>query len=210
MKIWASILCLIFLASCMDNDNYVPKRKGYFRIDFPERHYIKYSSACPFNFDYPDYAQVMKDDDPQAEPCWLNIVFPRYKAKIYLSYKVINNDLKELLDECRMFAIKHEVKASAINENSVINSKEHIYGLIYDIQGNAASNIQFYLTDSTKNFVRGALYFYAPPNKDSLEPVLQFIKKDVYNIVQSFRWAQDTVTRFKLRGGIPPIVNNPR
>jgi gliding motility-associated lipoprotein GldD len=177
----------------MDNDSYTPKRKGYFRITFPERTYLTYSAACPFTFSYPTYAQVVKDDDPNAEPCWLNIVFPRFKGKIYLSYKEVNNNLNKYLEESRMFAIKHEVKASAINESTVMNTKDHVYGLIYDIQGNAASNIQFYLTDSTKNFIRGALYFYSIPNKDSLAPVLEFIKKDVYNMVQSFRWKTDSV-----------------
>jgi gliding motility-associated lipoprotein GldD len=177
----------------MDNDSYTPKRKGYFRITFPERTYLTYSAACPFTFSYPAYAQVVKDDDPSAEPCWLNIVFPRFKGKIYLSYKEVNNNLNQYLEESRMFAIKHEVKASAINESTVMNPKDRVYGLIYDIQGNAASNIQFYLTDSTKNFIRGALYFYSIPNKDSLAPVLEFIKKDVYNMVQSFRWKTDSV-----------------
>lgn len=193
MKLVISLVCIICLASCIDNDDYLPKRKGYFRINFPEKRYTKYKSECPFSFDYPVYAQVVKDDDPTAEPCWLNVVFPTFKAKIYLSYKTVNGNLPQLLDECRMFAIKHEVKASAINESDVSNKKEHIYGLIYDIQGNAASNMQFFLTDSTKNFIRGALYFYTSPNKDSLEPVLQFIKKDVYNMVQSFRWAKDSI-----------------
>ena len=191
----------------MDNDSYTPKRKGYFRITFPERKYLTYTSDCPFTFNYPTYSQVVKDDDPSAQPCWLNIVFPQFKGKIYLSYKVVNNNLIQYLEECREFAIKHEVKASAINESVVTNPKEHVYGLIYDIQGNAASNIQFYLTDSTKNFIRGALYFYSTPNKDSLEPVLQFIKKDVYNMVQSFRWKTDSMPHPLLRGGsYPPVL----
>jgi gliding motility-associated lipoprotein GldD len=205
MKVFVSIICVLCLVSCMDNDTVTPKRTGYFRIKLPEKQYIKYSAECPFTFDYPVYAQVVKDDDPSAEPCWLNVVYPRFKAKIYLSYKVVDNNLTQLLDECRTFAIKHEVKASAINENEVVNPKEHIYGLIYDIQGNAASNIQFYLTDSTKNFIRGALYFYTAPNKDSLEPVLQFIKKDVYNMVQSFRWTNDSP---KLTGGFPSVLKD--
>jgi len=192
MKQLLVVLMVVCLASCMD-DNYTPKRKGYFRITFPERKYTTYTSDCPFTFDYPTYSQVVKDDEPGAEPCWLNIVYPQFKGKIYLSYKVINNNLNQYLEESRSFAVKHEVKASAINESEVVNRKEHVYGLIYDIQGNAASNIQFYLTDSTKNFIRGALYFYSIPNKDSLEPVLQFIKKDVYEMVQSFRWKEDSV-----------------
>ncbi|MGP8217021.1 MAG: gliding motility lipoprotein GldD [Bacteroidia bacterium] len=206
MKFLTGILFLLCLSSCINNDSYTPKRKGYFRIAFPERKYLTYSAECPFTFNYPAYASVVKDDEPNAEPCWLNVVFPQFRAKIYLSYKVVDNNLNQYLEETRMFAIKHEVKASAINESAVTNPAEHVYGLIYDIQGNAASNVQFYLTDSTRNFIRGALYFYSTPNKDSIEPVLQFIKKDVYTIVQSFRWKEDTLAHILLRGSIPPVV----
>jgi gliding motility-associated lipoprotein GldD len=184
------ILLTLLLPSCLENDSYTPKRKGYFRIDFPEKQYVTYSSSCPFTFEYPTYAQVVKDTDANAEPCWLNIIFPKFKGKLYLSYKVIDTNLYKYLEESRNFVVKHEVKASAINEQTVINPKNRIYGEIFDIQGNAASNMQFYLTDSTTSFVRGALYFYSVPNKDSLEPVLQFIKKDIYHMVESFRWKE--------------------
>ena len=177
----------------MDNDSYTPKRKGYFRIALPQKEYVKYDAGCPFTFDYPVYAKVVQDTDASAQPCWLNVVYPRFHAKVYLSYKTIDSNLKEYVEESQMFVTKHEVKASAINEHIVMNIKEHIYGDIYDIEGNAASNIQFYLTDSTRNFMRGALYFYAVPNKDSLAPVLAFIKKDVYHMVESFRWKNDTL-----------------
>lgn len=172
----------------MGDDNYQPKRKGYFRISFPDKQYATYNKDCPFTFDYPVYAKVVRDSDADAQPCWLNVVYPKFKGKLYLSYKAVNGNLPSYLDECRAFAVKHEVKASAINEREVVNTKEKVYGLIYDIEGNAASNMQFYLTDSTTHFIRGALYFYSVPNKDSLEPVLAFIKQDIYHMVETFRW----------------------
>ena len=172
----------------MNDSSYRPRRKGYFRIALPAKKYVTYHSACPFTFDYPVYAKVVKDTGSGAQPCWLNVVYPQFRAKLYLSYKVINGNLPEYLSECRFFAVKHEVKASAINQSDVVNSKKKVYGLIYDIEGNAASNMQFYLTDSTHNFIRGALYFYAVPNNDSLAPVLSFIKKDVYDMIKTFQW----------------------
>lgn len=189
------ILCSVVLSSCMNEETYQPRRKGYFRIALPDKKYVKYDSTCPFTFDYPVYAKVVRDSDNDAQPCWLNVIYPQFRGKLYLSYKVVNGNLAEYLDQCRLFAIKHEVKASAINESDVINPKERVFGLIYDIQGNAASNMQFYLTDSTHNFIRGALYFYSVPNKDSLAPVLNFIKQDVYYMIKSFRWKSiDTTT----------------
>lgn len=188
---------ILMLTSCMNEDNYQPRRKGYFRIALPEKKYVKYDAGCPFTFEYPAYARVVKDTDNDAQPCWLNVVYPQFKGKLYLSYKVVNGNLPQYLDACRLFAIKHEIKASAINESDVINRKEHMYGLIYDIEGNAASNMQFYLTDSTHNFIRGALYFYSVPNKDSLAPVLSFIKEDILHMIKTFRWKEygaDTLT----------------
>src|ERR1700739_1265491 len=124
MKLFTGILFMFCLSSCMDNDSYTPKRKGYFRITFPERKYVPYTSDCPFTFNYPDYCKVVKDTESDAEPCWLNITLPRFKANIYLSYKVVNNNLSQYLTETRDFAVKHEVKASAINESEVLNKQD--------------------------------------------------------------------------------------
>jgi len=183
-----SILSLLFaflLAGCGGNMDYTPKRTGYFRIALPERKYVTYTSNCPFVFDYPVYATI----DPVAgHPYWLNIVFPRFRCNVYMSYIVLDTNLGTLLEECRKFVVEHEVKASSINQQEVMNPQAKIYGMIYDIEGNAASNMQFYLTDSIHNFVRGALYFYAVPNKDSLQPVAAFIKEDINHIIQTFRW----------------------
>jgi len=180
-----SLLSILSLAGCGGNTDYSPKRTGYFRIALPERKYTAYTSNCPFVFEYPTYAVVY----PVAgHPYWLNIVFPRFRCNVYMSYITIDTNLGALLEECRKFVVEHEVKATAINQQEVMNSKDKIYGTIYDIEGNAASNMQFYLTDSTHNFVRGALYFYAVPNKDSLQPVATFVKEDINHLIQTFRW----------------------
>lgn len=186
------LFTLLLIASCMNDNTYIPRRKGYFRIALPEKGYITYNKECPFTFQYPNYARVVMDTEPGAEPCWMNIVFPSFRGKIYLSYKPVSGDLPQLIEECRTFAVKHEVKASAINERDWSNKGEKVYGLIYDIEGDAASNMQFYLTDSTEHFIRGALYFYSVPNKDSLAPVLKFIKQDIYHMVETFKW-KDTL-----------------
>jgi len=188
-----SILLALCLAGCGGNTDYSPKRTGYFRISLPERKYTSFVSACPFTFEYPDYALVLPDSTSR-HPFWINIVFPRFRCNVYVSYLTLDTNLVAYTDECRKFVVEHEVKASAINEQQVVNRKERIYGMIYDIEGNAASNMQFYLTDSTRNFVRGALYFYAVPNKDSLEPVVNFVKQDINHIIQTFRWRSNSPT----------------
>ncbi|HET6244189.1 MAG: gliding motility lipoprotein GldD [Bacteroidetes bacterium] len=177
---------VLFLQSC--EQDYSPKPRAYFRIDLPEKEYQKLKDQCPFSFDFPTYAKVLKDERPEAEPCWMNIDFHRFNARIHLSYKPIDNNLETFIENSRSLTYKHTSKATDIRENLFINDSARTYGLLYDIKGDAATNIQFYITDSTNHFVRGSLYFNAPPNQDSLAPVIDFIKKDIYHLMETFKW----------------------
>ena len=167
--------------------------------------YKTFDESFPYKFDYPVYARVVKDTERSAEPYWINIEFPKYKGTIHISYKKISNspqstnqgqnkkgsqnNLKIYLEDSRNFAMKHMTKANSINE-SVINDRQNkIYGLVYNISGTgAASAYQFYLTDSTSRFLRGALYFKFKPNNDSIAPVIEFIKDDINHLIKTFRW----------------------
>lgn len=182
-----------FWAGCGGDDEIgIPRPRAYFRIDFPEKEYKPFNESCPFTFDLPSYAKASQDQDPGAQPCWLNIDFPQYKGALHLTYLPLNNNLAKCLEDSRTLAIKHQVKADAIDERLVIDDTSKVWGLVYDIEGNAASNVQFYLTDSVHHFIRGALYFTAKPNKDSLEPVVKFIRQDVFRLIDSFRWKEAT------------------
>ncbi|MCK5823009.1 MAG: gliding motility lipoprotein GldD [Bacteroidales bacterium] len=184
------LLFIIFFAfvffSCQHD--YTPRPAGYMRIDFPEKEYQHFSNNSPYSFDFPKYAKIVKDKEKDAEPFWINIVFPKLNGKIYISYKEIDNNLSEYIEDSRKFAYKHTVKADAINEKVYSNKEKKVYGILYDIKGNTASNVQFFLTDSTKHFLRGALYFNTRPNKDSLAPVIKFIKTDIFKLIETFEW----------------------
>jgi gliding motility-associated lipoprotein GldD len=178
------------LISCSDDEDetYIPKPKGYFRIDFPKKKYRLYDSICPYKFEIPVYSFIDQDKHLGAEPCWLNVNYPKFNAQLHLSYKVVNNNLKTYLDDSRDFAIKHQIKATGLDETVIIRDSSKVYGLVYDISGNTASNIQFYLTDSTKHFLRGALYFNSIPNVDSLKIVVDFLRKDIIQMIKTFEW----------------------
>ncbi len=163
-----------------------PKPKGYFRIDLPEKNYIRYDGECPYHFDYPEYAIVLKGQEPH--PCWLNLYFPLNKATIYFTYKKVNNELKTLTEDTREMVYKHTVKASAIDEKAFANDTAGVYGIMYELKGNVASWVQFYMTDSSEHFVRGSLYFGMKPNKDSIAPVLDFLKKDIEHLMETTSW----------------------
>lgn len=184
---------LFFLISCDDEDIvYSPKPKGYCRIDFPEKHYRLYDSACPYSFEIPTYSSIKPDDSPGSDPCWLNLEFPKFKATLYLSYKPVTNNINKYLDDSHDIANRHQIKATGLDEVAILRDSAKVYGLLFDISGNTASSLQFYLTDSTRHFLRGSLYFNSVPNIDSLKIVVDFIKKDVLHLINTTHWKSIT------------------
>jgi gliding motility-associated lipoprotein GldD len=180
------ILMVMLLVSC--GNDYMPKPDGFLRIDLPAKTYQPFDSIYPYAFDYPKYAKIVSVKNPE-QPFWLNIEIPRYKATIYLSYKPVNNNLNTYLEDTRTYVMKHIPKATAIDAMEFSAPNHQVYGLMYEIQGSeAASPCQFYLTDSTKHFLRGALYFNTTPNNDSLAPVIEFIKQDIKHLAQTLTW----------------------
>ncbi len=183
------IIIAIFFSACSNNE-YVPKPRGYYRINLPEKSYVDYSSGCNYSFKIPVYADVRNDSSRDSQPCWKNVVYPTLNGRLHLSYFKIENQkmLGSLIEDSRRLVFKHTVKAEGIQESKISNDQSKVYGLFYDIEGNAASSIQFFVTDSTNNFLRGALYFYAEPQADSIAPVLEFVKKDIMVMLESFNW----------------------
>lgn len=181
-------LCACLLFSGCDED-FVPKPRGYFRIAMPERKYELFRDpSCPYEFEIPSYSKVFKDPNPGAEDCWINVEFLPFKGTLYLSYKELNNNLPKYTEDSRALSMKHISKASGIEEETLTDIDSKKYGAVFHVKGSAASALQFYLSDSTKHFIRGSLYFYAPPNPDSLSPVLTYVEQDIRHLLESFRW----------------------
>ncbi len=182
-----NILIIFFIIySC--SQTYTPRPKGYIRIDFPDKKYVHFKGKLPYSFDYPSYGIIKPDTDKNAEPFWINIEFPKYKGKIHISYKKVRGDLAGFIEDTRKMAYRHTIKADAIDELLIKNDTDKVFGIIYNIKGNAASSMQFFATDSIKNFIRGALYFSAQPNKDSLAPAIDFFSKDVEYFIKTLKW----------------------
>lgn len=178
---------LLLLAGCQSD--YTPKPCGYFRIDLPAHEYQQLDTSFPYTFEYPIYATVYPDTSGMAEPFWINISYPAYKAQLHFSYKEIHNNLNNYLEDSRTLVNKHIPKANAITQQQFLNRENRVYGLTFEIKGTeAASPYQFYLTDSLSKFVRGALYFNIVPNNDSLVPVIDFLKQDIDHMISTFRW----------------------
>lgn len=183
----AGVLALVLLSGC--NDDYTPKPRGYIRIDLPEKSYHNIETDCPYGFETADYSDFLPDNRQGSDPCWFNIEYPQFKAKLHFSYKPITGNLAEYLEDSRTLINKHISKASNIEENMVVKDVTRVYGMLYSIEGSqAASPIQFHLTDSTDHFLRGALYFNVSPNNDSLAPVIDFLRQDVLHIIETLHW----------------------
>ena len=183
------LISLVFACTPMScKENSMPKPKGYFRIDFPEKQYTAWSKNYPFSFEYLNGAEVVKDKSRLAEKYWLNIEYPDYNATLHLSYKNVSQNLDEYLEDSHKLVYKHAIKADAIDGTKYVDKKRNVFGLVYRIQGNVASSIQFIATDSSKHFLRGSLYFNHYPNPDSLAPVIQYIDKDIVHLMESLNW----------------------
>lgn len=186
--------CALVLAACIGNDDeeaLAPKPRAFYQLYFPEKKYKLYDTICPFTFETPVYSVVEPDTKKNSEPCWLNIKYPLFRAQLYLSYGQVHNNLNKYIEDARELAVRHQVKATGLDQQPIIRDSAKVYGLLYDISGNTASAVQFYLTDSTRHFLRGSLYFNCPPNIDSLKIVIDYLRQDVLHLVQTFRWKND-------------------
>lgn len=177
-----------FLEAC--RKDFTPRPRGYFRISFPEKIYQPLALPLPYQFEIPVYSVPGPDPLNPGQTYWLTIEIPANHAQIHLSYKTIDKNLADYIEESRSLAYKHAQKASAIDEQLFINPAEKVYGTIYNIKGNAASPLQFYLTDSIKHFLRGSLYIKEVPNIDSLQPVIGFLKQDVIRLIETTQWKE--------------------
>lgn len=183
------VVVLSLLFSC-NSEDYSPKPRGFYRVEFPEKKYHVETDGCPFFFETPVYSFNKIDSSANAKPCWKNVEFPEFNAKLHLSYFDINDKatFNQLTEDARTFVFKHSAKATSIEQQKISNPKNNIYGLEYSIQGNTASNYQFYVSDSTKHYLRGALYFNEKPNLDSIQPILDFLKTDMQHLISTIRW----------------------
>ncbi len=208
-KIITVIVLTLLLAGC--NSTYSPKPRGYYKIEFPERAYQKFNNPeFPYSFEYPVYSTIIKDttffEEKPENPYWLNIDFPRFNGKIYISYNIIGgktifkvkkkdgyidsvgvNTFERLIKGSYELTFKHTYKASSI-EDSVFRTRYGIEGIYFRLGGNTATANQFLLTDSVKHFLRGALYFDATPNEDSLGIVNEFLQQDMNHLINTFQW----------------------
>ncbi len=206
---WILPLC-IFVAAC--NSPYVSKKRGYYHIELPKRGYQLFErEGFPYSFEYPVYASIVQDstyfDTNPENPYWINIDFPRFGSRIFLSYKRVGgkalyrvkqpdgqyrdslgvNEFDRMVADAFTLTNKNNVVSSSIKDSLIVTPNQ-LHGVFFKVGGNAATAKQFFLSDTTTHFIRGALYFDVTPNADSLKPVQDFLQADLEHMINTFRW----------------------
>lgn len=185
---------IAILLSCKkktsNSQDFTPKPKGYNRIEMPKVAYQKMTEEHPYYFEYSKYAKLLPDTFARAEPHWIYIDYPNFQANVQLTYKPVLGDQKRLqnmIDDAHKLSFKHNIKAYSIQER-IFKAPNGQKANIIDLEGEVPSQVQFYTTDSSKHFLRGALYFKTATKNDSLGPVIQFIRNDILHLVSTLKW----------------------
>lgn len=179
----------LFMLGCGDDP--LPKPKAYLRLEYPEAKYKKASIPLPFTFEKNELTEPIGSLKTSGDMIGLDVKYPSLKATIFLTYKKVENDnLNNLLRDAQNLTQKHTIKADEISSDGFDNAEANVYGMLYQIGGDAASQSQFYVTDSINHFVSGSLYFYVKPNYDSIYPASEYLKKDIKRIMETIRWKE--------------------
>ena len=175
------LIVLFSVFSC--KNEVLPKPSSYLRLYYPEAKYANFESQCPFTFEMNSEAVIKGEKN-----CGFTISYPKMKATIYLTYKPVNNDINLLLKDAQKLTYEHVIKADDILEQPYLNPTQKVFGMFYQVDGNAATNSQFYATDSIKHFVTGSVYFYAKPNFDSIMPAASYVRNDMQRLMETLKW----------------------
>ena len=184
--LWFFVVCAVI--SC--RPDFQPKPKGYNRLTLPKEQYQLSPDSLPYHFEYSTAAKILRDTSWINERTWIEIYYPELKANIHITYKKVNNReelLKELLDDAYNLTSKQQIKANAIDE-VILKTPSGKTAVIAEISGEVPSQFQFTMTDSTKHFLRGALYFNTKVQNDSLAPAIDFMKKEVIHFINTLHW----------------------
>ncbi len=189
------ILAMLFaMPACQSPPVPIPRPRGFPKVVYPEKKYQLFDQAfCGFEFEYPVYASIQQDtsffDERPVHPCWFDIVLDQFDARVHCSYYSMEEgkQLEKLRDDAYRMVSKHNMRASYIDEYPV-QKPNGVSGFVFNIEGPAASPFQFYLTDSTRHFLRASLYFNTQARPDSLAPVFEFVKADIVHIINTLEW----------------------
>lgn len=175
---------VIIFTSCKEDT--LPKPKAFLALEYPVATYEQVDLNCPYRFEKNDISRVVSAKGNKA--CWINLNYPLLDATVFITYQPVNNNIDSLLMDAQRLPLQHTIKADYIEGDVYTNRENRTFGMFYEVDGNAASQAQFYLTDSIKHFITGSLYFNKKPNFDSIMPAAAYLKKDMKHLMETLRW----------------------
>ncbi len=185
-KLFALIGVSLVLFSC--GGEVLPKPKGMLRLNYPTPKYKEVVSPCPYTFEKNDFSQLQRAR--RNNRCWYNLEYKKLKATLYISYYRVNKNLDSLLRDAQNLTQEHVIKADGISQEPYVNPENKVYGMFYEVSGNAASQSQFYVTDSVQHFLVGSIYFKVKPNYDSILPAANYLRNDMKHLMETLRWKE--------------------
>ncbi|SDS25546.1 gliding motility lipoprotein GldD [Gramella sp. MAR_2010_147] len=183
--ILASIGIFFLCISC--KQDLQPKPKGFLALEYPEAQYKTIDIGCPYSFEMNKMAEISPSRN--RVPCWIDLQYKDMNGVIFITYQPVKNNLDSLLMDAQKLPLQHTIKADVIEGDVYTNELHNTYGIFYEVDGNAASQAQFYLTDSTDHFLTGSVYFNSLPNFDSIVPAAEYLKTDMRHLIESLRWS---------------------
>ena len=181
---------LLLLAGCSSAPDFTPKPKGYNRIDLPAHRYQLLTGGRPYEFEYSKEAVIKRDSSSIAQPYWINVYYPKLHANVQITYMDVQRDRRlynKMMEDARKLTGKHEIKATAIDER-ILKTPNGMRASVFELSGEVPSQFQFYTTDSTHHFLRGALYFQTATANDSLAPVIEYVKVDIVRMINTLKY----------------------
>jgi gliding motility-associated lipoprotein GldD len=188
IKFTFSFVGIVMLISCGNKELPIPKPPTFLNIELPSHNYKKYNTACPYEFDLSTLYEIRDVYEGKTLTCHKDILLGKLNGTLHFSYIVMDKQLKEYINYAIDKVDEHKIKATAIEDNQIIRKKDKVYGTFFELKGDVASPFQFYLTDSVSRFISGVVYMNARPNYDSIKPSLDYIKKDINQLINTFKW----------------------
>lgn len=178
------IICSIVFVSC--GSDILPKPEAFLSLEYPKASYVTTASNCNYSFENNYISTAYFKDN-----CSATIHYPTLNGTVFLTYRKVDTNINALLRDAQKLTYEHVIKADDIIEEKYINEQQSAYGMFYDVRGNAASQSQFYVTDSIKHFITGSIYFNAKPNYDSIYPAAVYLKNDIRHLMETIEWINE-------------------
>lgn len=185
-KVLYILVLLLLVTSCKEER--LPKPRGFLALNFPAAEYQVMDAGCPYQFEVNNIATIRPARG--NVPCWYNIHYPLLDATIHITYQPVNNNIDSLLMDAQRLPLQHTIKADFIEGDIYSNPSQRVHGMLYEVEGNAASQAQFYITDSINHFLTGSLYFNKRPNYDSIMPAAEYLKRDIQHLIETMKWQE--------------------